>query len=57
MYKSYFIAISFINSVSSGLKTIPVGLLGFEKIIAANEGKKFAEPEKPKAPELKAPQK
>ena len=27
------------------------------KIIAANEGKKFAEPEKPKAPELKAPQK
>ena len=26
------------------------------KIIAANEGKKFDEPEKPKEPELKAPQ-
>ena len=34
MYKSCFIAISFINSISSGLKTIPVGLLGLENIIA-----------------------
>ena len=38
MQRSCFIAISLIISTSSAVKTIPVGLLGFENIIALVRG-------------------